>query len=63
MSRTELEFQKGYVGGEIPDYQMAAWLMAVFFRGMDAEEIADLTLIMAHSGDTLISADSGHQGG
>ena len=32
---------------------MAAWLMAVFFRGMDAEEIADLTLIMAHSGDTL----------
>src|SRR5690554_3062036 len=54
LSRTELEFLvKGYVGGEIPDYQMAAWLMAVFFRGMDAEEIADLTLIMAHSGDTL----------
>ena len=54
LSRLELEFlMEGYVGGSIPDYQMAAWNMAVYFRGMDPEEITDLTLIMAHSGDTL----------
>ena len=54
LSRLELEFlMEGYVGGSIPDYQMAAWNMAVYFRGMDPAEITDLTLIMAHSGDTL----------
>lgn len=54
LSCEELEFLvSGYVRGEIPDYQMAAWAMAVFFQGMDAEETADLTLIMANSGDTL----------
>ena len=54
LCREELEFLvSGYVRGEIPDYQMAAWAMAVFFQGMDAEETADLTLIMANSGDTL----------
>lgn len=54
LSRTELEFLiAGYVRGDIPDYQMAAWNMAVYFRGMDPEEITDLTLIMAQSGDTL----------
>lgn len=40
----------GYVRGEIPDYQMAAWCMAVFFRGMTAEETASLTRTMAASG-------------
>lgn len=44
---------EGYVRNEIPDYQISAWLMAVFFRGMDRQEIADLTLAMAYSGDTL----------
>ncbi len=54
LSRLELEFLiGGYVGGHIPDYQMAAWNMAVYFQGMDPEETTDLTLIMAHSGDTL----------
>lgn len=54
LSREELEFLvMGYVRGEIPDYQMAAWAMAVFFQGMEPEEITDLTLIMANSGDTL----------
>lgn len=54
LSRSELEFLiQGYVHGKIPDYQMAAWNMAVYFQGMDPEEITDLTLIMAHSGDTL----------
>ncbi len=54
LSRAELEFLiDGYVRGEIPDYQMAAWAMAVFFQGMEPEETTDLTLIMASSGDTL----------
>lgn len=54
LNRSELEFLiQGYVKGDIPDYQMAAWNMAVYFQGMDPQEIADLTLIMAHSGDTL----------
>lgn len=43
----------GYAAGEIPDYQMSAWAMAVLLRGMDDRETADLTLAMAHSGDML----------
>ncbi|HEX2865316.1 MAG TPA: hypothetical protein VHN99_12165, partial [Deinococcales bacterium] len=43
----------GFTRGEVPDYQMAAWLMAVFLRGMTREETALLTAIMAESGDTL----------
>ncbi|MCU6710100.1 pyrimidine-nucleoside phosphorylase [Paenibacillus sp. J5C_2022] len=44
---------RGYVSGDVPDYQMAAWAMAVFFRGMTAEETASLTLAMAQSGDQV----------
>ncbi|WP_274364442.1 pyrimidine-nucleoside phosphorylase [Paenibacillus thermotolerans] len=44
---------RGYVGGTIPDYQMAAWAMAVVFRGMTARETAALTMEMAHSGDMI----------
>lgn len=44
---------EGYTRGEIADYQMAAWAMAVLLRGMDKRETADLTLAMAHSGDML----------
>jgi pyrimidine-nucleoside phosphorylase len=43
----------GYVRGEVPDYQVAAWLMAVFFRGMTPQETGDLTLSMARSGEML----------
>ncbi len=43
----------GYTRGEVPDYQVAAWLMAVFFRGMTPQETGDLTLSMAHTGDML----------
>jgi len=54
LSREEIEFfVQGYTKGEIPDYQAAAWLMAVYLRGLTDRETLDLTLAMAHSGDTL----------
>ena len=42
-----------YVSGQMPDYQMSAFLMAVFFQGMQEEEMAEFTLAMAHSGDII----------
>lgn len=54
LSKSEINFIiKGYVRGDIPDYQMSAWAMAVYFRGMSLEETAELTLAMAQSGDQL----------
>ena len=54
LSREEIAFFiNGYVAGEIPDYQMAALLMAVFFNGMTFEETADLTDVMLKSGDRM----------
>lgn len=44
---------QGYSEGTIPDYQMSAWAMAVYYKGMSARETADLTLSMASSGDTI----------
>ena len=50
-SREELEtIVNGYVSGDVTDYQMAAWMMAVYLRGMTDEETAELTDVMAHSG-------------
>lgn len=46
-------FVAGFLSGEIPDYQVAAWLMAVLWRGMTSEETANLTRAMADSGDRL----------
>ncbi len=54
LTSEELSFLiHGYCQGDIPDYQMSAWAMAVFFRGMNAQETADLTLAMAQSGDQV----------
>ena len=53
-SADELEYlMAGMIEGKIPDYQVAAWAMAVFFRGMTAAESTALTLAMAGSGETL----------
>lgn len=43
----------GYTNGNIPDYQMSAWLMAVCFEGLDAKETSILTLEMMNSGEIL----------
>lgn len=53
-SGDELRFLiRGVVEGEIPDYQLAAWAMAVYFRGMTAAEATALTQAMAASGEML----------
>jgi len=51
LNKEELEFiVNGFVKGEIPDYQMSAFLMAIYFRGMSKEELVALTMLMAKSG-------------
>ena len=51
---------EGFTKGEIPDYQMAAWLMSVYYKGMTKEETTKLTVAMADSGDRLdLSAING----
>lgn len=54
LTREEIQFLvDGYVAGDIPDYQIAAWLMAVYFNGMTFEETGALTDCMLHSGDVI----------
>ena len=53
---TEKEIQyliEGYVKGEIPDYQISAYLMAVYFNGMSVEEVSYLTQVMLYSGEVI----------
>jgi len=50
-------FIQGYTGDEIPDYQAAAWAMAVLLQGMTDQEVTDLTMSMARSGDMLDLSD------
>ena len=54
LSQEEIaEMITGYVEGDIPDYQMSAMLMAIYFKGMDEKEILYLTQAMAESGDMV----------
>ncbi len=54
LSKEEIDFfVDGIVSGSIPDYQTAAWAMAVLLNGMTPRETTDLTLAMAHSGEVL----------
>ncbi len=54
LTREEIEsLVTGYVRGDVPEYQMAAWLMAVYFRGLNAEETTALTLAMMKSGQVF----------
>ena len=54
LSRQEIEyFISNYTSGEIPDYQAAALAMAILLNGMDEEEISQMTMAMANSGETL----------
>lgn len=46
-------FITNYTNGTIPDYQVSALLMAIYFQGMTSKECADLTSAMMHSGDTV----------
>src|SRR5215475_11822982 len=57
-SREEINFLiSGYTRGEIPDYQMSAWLMATWIRGLSRLEIAALTEAMLHSGEVVSFPD------
>ena len=61
LSKEEIDhFINGYVKGEIPDYQVSALMMAIYFKGMDDEETGLLTQAMLHSGEVLdLSAING----
>jgi pyrimidine-nucleoside phosphorylase len=53
-SREEIDFLvSGYTRGDIPDYQMAAWLMATWIRGLNRSETASLTEAMLYSGEVV----------
>ncbi|MCZ0754595.1 pyrimidine-nucleoside phosphorylase [Anoxybacillus sp. J5B_2022] len=54
LTKEEIQFIiQGYTNGAIPDYQMSAFAMAVFFQGMNDEETAEFTMAMVHSGETI----------
>lgn len=54
LTKDEIDFFiLGYTNGDLPDYQVSALLMAIYFKGMDTREIADLTDAMVRSGDQV----------
>lgn len=54
LTSSEIEFMvDGYTNGSIPDYQMSAFLMCIYFQGMSNSEITDLTLSFVNSGDKV----------
>ncbi len=54
LSKQEIDFFiSGYVNGDIPDYQVSALLMAIYYKGMTIEETTNLTLAITNSGKTL----------
>ncbi len=58
LTRIEIEYLvTGYVRGTIPDYQISAFAMAVYFRGMTRQEMLHLTIAMMESGDSVSLAD------
>ncbi|CQR25450.1 pyrimidine-nucleoside phosphorylase [Streptococcus varani] len=61
LTKTEIEWLiKGYVAGTVPDYQMSAFAMAIYFKGMTTREISDLTMSMVATGEQIdLSAISG----
>ncbi|MBQ2081649.1 MAG: thymidine phosphorylase [Treponema sp.] len=63
LSREEIDFMvRSYTDGSIPDYQMSAFLMSVYFNGMTFEETGFLTDCMLHSGDVIDLHNSSVQG-
>ena len=60
LNKEEIEFfVNGYTEGKITDYQAAALVMAIYIRGMDDEEITNLTVSMAYSGEVLDLSELG----
>jgi len=58
LQKSELQYLiSGYVGGNVPDYQMSAFLMACYFRGMSEEEMMTFTELMLHSGEVIDLSD------
>ena len=54
LSKEEIHFFiEGYTRGEIPDYQVSALMMAIYFQKMTEKETYELTMAMAHSGEML----------
>ena len=54
LTKDEIDFIiQGYTKGEIPDYQVSAFLMATYLKGMDDEEATNMAISMLNSGDKL----------
>src|SRR5690625_3478668 len=54
LTKEEIDYViNGYTRNHIPDYQVSALLMAIYFQGMDDDELSHLTMAMVHSGETI----------